>query len=289
MVRNDIFSLLFTDTLFCSCCSNPGLCLFPGACLACNRGFYQPQSGQQQCWPCDRGYYSKWVYTRCKQGKVIMVLTHCPTYGVFVLFLILYSTTGSPLCSACPPGSFNNNTGGVDCTSCSPGVFRCWLSQNSSWLFKAIQKCQSGCIFVIKMNQNWVPLFSAAYRILCFTPEFHFLFTVYARYFLQVGSTELVMDFSLSVLSIVVVALDVGVSAELWWTPPSLTSHAFIPCLPLPAQLHRHTRPSSAAPDLISKWKGVKGYRNTLECHGNVIEDDVHINFQNVSTPIVIL
>lgn len=144
-----------------------------------------------------------------------MVLAHRPICVVFVLFLILYSTTGAPLCSACPPGSFNNNTGEVDCTSCSPGVFRCWLSQISSWLFKAIQKWQSGCIFVIKMNQNWVPLFSAAYRILCFTPKFHFLFTVYARYFLQVGSTELVMDFNLS-MCIVVVALDVGVSAELW-------------------------------------------------------------------------
>lgn len=62
--RNYIKPVFFfpsTDTLFCSCCSNPGLCLFPGACLPCNRGFYQPLSGQQQCWPCQRGYYTKWV------------------------------------------------------------------------------------------------------------------------------------------------------------------------------------------------------------------------------------
>lgn len=36
---------------------------------------------------------------------------------------LLYSFTGSPLCNPCPPGSFNNNTGGDSCTSCSPGVF----------------------------------------------------------------------------------------------------------------------------------------------------------------------
>lgn len=40
------------------------------------------------------------------------------------------------------------------------------------------------------------------------------MFTVYARYFLQVGFTQLAVDFKL--FSIVVVALDVGVSAELW-------------------------------------------------------------------------
>lgn len=79
------------NTLLCSCCSNPGLCLFPGACLPCNRGFYQPLSGQQQCWPCDRGYYS--------------------------------NLTGSPLCNPCPLGSYSNNTGGDSCTSCSPGFF----------------------------------------------------------------------------------------------------------------------------------------------------------------------
>lgn len=47
----------------CSCCSVPGQCLFPGACLPCIKGFYQPLSGQQQCWPCNRGYYAK--YTHC--------------------------------------------------------------------------------------------------------------------------------------------------------------------------------------------------------------------------------
>lgn len=46
-------------TLMCSCCPNPGLCLFPGACLPCSKGFYQPLTGQQQCWPCNRGFYTK--------------------------------------------------------------------------------------------------------------------------------------------------------------------------------------------------------------------------------------
>ncbi|KAF3844863.1 hypothetical protein F7725_008026 [Dissostichus mawsoni] len=63
------------DTLLCACCADPGLCLFPGACLPCNRGFYQPLAGQQQCLPCNRGFYTNF--------------------------------TGSPLCNTCPTGSFN--------------------------------------------------------------------------------------------------------------------------------------------------------------------------------------
>ncbi|GLD62387.1 laminin subunit gamma-2-like protein [Lates japonicus] len=87
------------NTLLCACCSDPGQCLFPGACLPCNRGFYQPLAGQQQCLPCNQGFYTNF--------------------------------TGSPLCHPCPPGSFNNNTGGDSCTSCSPGFFS---SQQSSTL-----------------------------------------------------------------------------------------------------------------------------------------------------------
>ncbi len=45
------------------------------------------------------------------------------TGQVLVYFTLLCSFTGSPLCHPCPPGSFNNNTGGDSCTSCSPGVF----------------------------------------------------------------------------------------------------------------------------------------------------------------------
>lgn len=86
------------DTLLCSCCPNPGLCLFPGACLACSRGFFQPLSGQQQCLPCNQGFYA--------------------------------DVTGSPLCKSCPPGSFSNITGADTCTSCSPGSFS--SQQNST-------------------------------------------------------------------------------------------------------------------------------------------------------------
>ncbi|KAJ3612898.1 hypothetical protein NHX12_019155, partial [Muraenolepis orangiensis] len=45
-------------TLMCSCCPDPGFCLFPGACLSCARGFFQPLPGQQQCLPCGQGFYS---------------------------------------------------------------------------------------------------------------------------------------------------------------------------------------------------------------------------------------
>ncbi|KAG7277317.1 hypothetical protein CRUP_005851 [Coryphaenoides rupestris] len=46
------------ETQMCSCCPVPGFCLFPGACLLCARGFYQPLAGQQQCLPCGQGFYS---------------------------------------------------------------------------------------------------------------------------------------------------------------------------------------------------------------------------------------
>nr|XP_019940171.1 PREDICTED: multiple epidermal growth factor-like domains protein 11 isoform X1 [Paralichthys olivaceus] len=84
------------NTLLCACCSDPGLCLFPGACLACARGFYQSLAGQQQCLPCSQGSYTNF--------------------------------TGSPLCHPCPAGSFNNNSGADSCTSCSPGFFSSQLS-----------------------------------------------------------------------------------------------------------------------------------------------------------------
>lgn len=60
-LKNKIKMVLYPspDTLLCLCCSDPGLCLFPGACLPCTKGFYQPLAGQQQCLPCSRGFYTK--------------------------------------------------------------------------------------------------------------------------------------------------------------------------------------------------------------------------------------
>lgn len=78
-------------TLLCSCCADPGQCVFPGACLPCDRGFFQPQAGQLQCLPCSQGFYTNF--------------------------------TGSPSCHSCLPGSFNNGTGRDRCTSCSAGFF----------------------------------------------------------------------------------------------------------------------------------------------------------------------
>ncbi|XP_051941415.1 signal peptide, CUB and EGF-like domain-containing protein 1 [Hippocampus zosterae] len=86
-------------TLLCACCSELGSCLFPGACLPCTVGFYQPLAGQQQCLPCGRGFYANF--------------------------------TGSPLCQPCPSGSFNNNTGEDSCASCSPGFFSSLHSSTS--------------------------------------------------------------------------------------------------------------------------------------------------------------
>ncbi|CAN9502123.1 unnamed protein product [Ophioblennius macclurei] len=87
------------NTLLCSCCSDPGLCVFPGACLPCGTGFYQPLAGQLQCLPCNRGFYTNF--------------------------------TGSPLCRSCFPGTFNNDTGRDSCTSCSAGFFSSHQSATS--------------------------------------------------------------------------------------------------------------------------------------------------------------
>ncbi|XP_034051126.1 multiple epidermal growth factor-like domains protein 9 [Thalassophryne amazonica] len=87
------------NTLFCSCCPDLGLCLFPGACPPCSRGFFQPLVGQQQCLPCSPGFYS--------------------------------NLTGSPLCQPCPAGSFSNGSGSESCTRCSPGFFSSEQSSTS--------------------------------------------------------------------------------------------------------------------------------------------------------------
>ncbi|KAJ3613697.1 hypothetical protein NHX12_019943 [Muraenolepis orangiensis] len=78
-------------TLMCSCCPDPGFCLFPGACLLCARGFFQPLPGQQQCLPCGQGFYS--------------------------------NVTGGSMCPSCPLGSASNTTGADTCRSCTPGFF----------------------------------------------------------------------------------------------------------------------------------------------------------------------
>ncbi|XP_007576237.1 PREDICTED: sushi, von Willebrand factor type A, EGF and pentraxin domain-containing protein 1-like isoform X1 [Poecilia mexicana] len=87
------------NTLLCTCCPDPGLCIFPGACLPCKTGFYQPLAGQQECLACSRGSYTNF--------------------------------TGSPLCHPCPAGSFNNDTAAESCTSCSPGLFASKLGSTS--------------------------------------------------------------------------------------------------------------------------------------------------------------
>nr|XP_023690117.1 scavenger receptor class F member 1-like [Paramormyrops kingsleyae] len=79
------------DTLQCSCCSDPGLCVTQGACLLCAKGQFQPLAGQTRCVPCARGSFS--------------------------------NVTGSLVCQVCPPGSYSNQSGSDSCTSCSPGFY----------------------------------------------------------------------------------------------------------------------------------------------------------------------
>ncbi|KAG7328268.1 hypothetical protein KOW79_008212 [Hemibagrus wyckioides] len=79
------------ETLLCSCCLEPGLCIFPRGCRSCSLGFYQPLAGQQTCLPCIPGFYT--------------------------------NLTGSPVCQACPPGSYTNESGSVSCQACAPGFY----------------------------------------------------------------------------------------------------------------------------------------------------------------------
>lgn len=79
------------ETLLCSCCPESGLCLQPEACQACERGSYQPLSGQLHCLPCRQGSYS--------------------------------NVTGSSACQSCPAGSFANTTGSETCRNCSAGFY----------------------------------------------------------------------------------------------------------------------------------------------------------------------
>ncbi|KAI1887395.1 hypothetical protein AGOR_G00189860 [Albula goreensis] len=87
------------ETLLCSCCPEPGLCMIPGACLPCERGFYQPLTGQLRCLPCSLGSYS--------------------------------NITGSPVCQSCLPGSFSNTTGSESCRNCAPGFYSSGLNSTS--------------------------------------------------------------------------------------------------------------------------------------------------------------
>lgn len=119
-----------------------------------------------------------------------------------------------------------------------------FVLRNQLLIFQSFYKS----FLLIEYNQNWVPFFFAAYRILCFTPEFHFLFTVYARYFLQVGFTELPVDLK-AVRVFFYCCCRFGRGSQYFGERP--TSHASIPCLPSPAQIHRHTRPNPAGPDSI--------------------------------------
>lgn len=180
-----------------------------------------------------------------------MPVAHCPICDVFVYPIILCSMTGSPLCSPCQPGSFNNNTGGDTCTSCSPGVFVCvWSHKSQLFTLRSSYEMIRLLLFFNEMNQNWFPFFSAAHRIFFFTSEFHFLFAVYARYFLQVGfpgTRPWVAIFWCFLWLLLLTWESVGNFGK----QPALKSHAFIPCLTFPAQLHRHTRHSSMVPDLI--------------------------------------
>jgi hypothetical protein len=77
----------------------------------CQPGFYNPYEKQSQCFPCDAGYY-------CPTNKM-MNKSICPEG--------YYCPEGSHRTYACPPGTFNNYTGGSSlndsCKSCPTGWF----------------------------------------------------------------------------------------------------------------------------------------------------------------------
>uniref|UniRef100_A0A3P8UFN3 Si:dkey-21a6.5 n=1 Tax=Cynoglossus semilaevis TaxID=244447 RepID=A0A3P8UFN3_CYNSE len=107
----------YDNTLLCACCSDPGLCLFPGACLACGRGFYQPLAGQQQCLPCNRGTYTSSGCSRCQM---------CPG-GTEALQIAakdctpcrpMHKAPHQALCQICGSGFYQIHWGQESCTVC---------------------------------------------------------------------------------------------------------------------------------------------------------------------------
>lgn len=81
------------DTLMCSCCPAPGRCLFPGACLPCSKGFYQPLPGRLQCWPCNRGYYAKYTHTLSAHSQLLSAaLSFTRVTVLSVLLAVLYAS-----------------------------------------------------------------------------------------------------------------------------------------------------------------------------------------------------
>lgn len=79
-------------------------------CKVCSAGRYQDESSQESCLLCPQGAFCEAGATRvteCRPGY------HQPTAGS--------SSTGA--CLACPPGRFQNESGGAGCYPCTPGSF----------------------------------------------------------------------------------------------------------------------------------------------------------------------
>uniref|UniRef100_A0A3Q3EBP4 Si:dkey-21a6.5 n=1 Tax=Hippocampus comes TaxID=109280 RepID=A0A3Q3EBP4_HIPCM len=107
----------YDNTLLCACCSEPGSCLFPGACLPCTVGFYQPLAGQQQCLPCGRGFYTSSGCSQCQT---------CPGGSEALQSAAKDCTPCRPMhkaphqtmCQICSSGSFQINWGQESCDIC---------------------------------------------------------------------------------------------------------------------------------------------------------------------------
>eukprot|EP00064_Thunnus_orientalis_P015562 superscaffoldBa00002904_g15616 len=133
------------NTLLCVCCPDPGLCLFPGACLPCNKGFYQSMAGQQQCLPCDRGFYTNspvyflYIYHYCTVSLEVHYVTpalldpsvitlvekvaqvvHQSKTSVF----FSDSSSGCTQCQTCPGGTEALKAAAKTCSPCRPGMHK---------------------------------------------------------------------------------------------------------------------------------------------------------------------
>ncbi|KAM7375853.1 hypothetical protein PAMP_005620 [Pampus punctatissimus] len=111
------------NTLLCACCPDPGLCLFPGACLSCPRGFYQPQAGQQQCLPCNRGFYTKFLFVT---AGLHFMCTMCIRKLLQSETSIFFSdsSSGCNQCQTCPGGTEALQAAAKACTPCRPGMHK---------------------------------------------------------------------------------------------------------------------------------------------------------------------
>ena len=112
-----------------------------GGCQSCQVGYFQPATGQSNCWPCPSGWWSAQLgstrcqicpagqfspggantaCTPCVQGMVATQAGRDSCYPCPAGFFWVNAQT----CTQCPVGKFGNRQGLMSCTDCPAGTFQ---------------------------------------------------------------------------------------------------------------------------------------------------------------------